>query len=82
MKLIKGITFYLQEDEARALSELSQKELRDPRAQAYLIVRQELFRLGYLKEQKVYSPCPYCGTEQADMIGCPAIDCPGKSQNA
>jgi len=43
------ITVTLHENEKLALIELAQREERDPRAQAALIIRSELQRLGYLQ---------------------------------
>ena len=42
------IIVYLGEQERNALHQLAQRELRLPRAQAALIIRQELARLGML----------------------------------
>ena len=35
---------------------------------------------GYYEPAKTkkMSPCPFCGTEQIDMVGCPNFGCPGK----
>jgi hypothetical protein len=43
------ITISLRDQEKIALRELAEKEFRDPRAQAALIIRQELERRGYLQ---------------------------------
>lgn len=43
------ITISLKETEKMALLELADKEFRDPRAQAALIIRTELERLGFLQ---------------------------------
>ena len=53
---IRGIRFYMEEDEAMALADYAYGELRTPQSQALLIVRQELIRLGYLDEQGRYIP--------------------------
>lgn len=45
------IIVYLAEQERNALQQLAQREMRVPRAQAALIIRQELRRLGMLPEQ-------------------------------
>ena len=45
------IIVYLAEQERNALRELAQREMRVPRAQAALIIRQELRRLGMLQAQ-------------------------------
>ena len=42
------ITISLQDPEKTALRALAQKEFREPRAQAALIIRKELERLGLL----------------------------------
>ncbi|MBI5351714.1 MAG: hypothetical protein HZB50_03655 [Chloroflexi bacterium] len=42
---------YLGEQERDALHQLAQRELRIPRAQAALIIRRELTRLGMLPER-------------------------------
>jgi hypothetical protein len=42
---------YLGEQERDALHQLAQQEMRVPRAQAALIIRRELVRLGMLPEQ-------------------------------
>lgn len=42
------ITINLSEKEKAALRVLAEKESREPRAQAALIIRQELERLGFL----------------------------------
>lgn len=48
------IMISLQKDESDALLSLSEKERRDPRAQAALLVREALERLGFL--QPIPSP--------------------------
>lgn len=45
------IIVYLADPERNALQELAQREMRSPRAQAALILRQELTRLGMLPDQ-------------------------------
>ena len=45
------IIVYLGEQERNALLQLAQRELRLPRAQAALIIRQELVRQGMLSLQ-------------------------------
>jgi hypothetical protein len=42
------IVVYLGEQERNALHQLAQREMRVPRAQAALIIRKELARLGML----------------------------------
>lgn len=49
------IIVYLAEQERNALLELAQREMRVPRAQAALIIRQELRRLGMLPAQSTVS---------------------------
>lgn len=51
------IIVYLAEQERNALLQLAQREMRVPRAQAALIIRQELRRLGML-------PAPAVGSDQ------------------
>ena len=46
------IIVYLGDDERNALLQLAQREMRVPRAQAALIIRQELTRLGMLPDQE------------------------------
>jgi hypothetical protein len=45
------IIFYLGEQEHTALQQLAQREMRVPRAQVALIVRQELVRQGMLPDE-------------------------------
>jgi hypothetical protein len=45
------IIVYLGEQERTALQQLAQREMRVPRAQAALIIRQELVRQGMLPTQ-------------------------------
>jgi len=45
------IIVYLGERERKALHQLAEREMRVPRAQAALIIRRELTRLGMLPEQ-------------------------------
>lgn len=47
------IIIYLGEQERDALQQLAQHEMRVPRAQAALIIRRELTRLGMLPEQAI-----------------------------
>ena len=49
------IIVYLAEQERNALQQLAQREMRVPRAQAALIIRQELRRLGMLPAQATVS---------------------------
>jgi len=49
MKLI----IYLKEHEAIALKALAEQEYRAPKAQASLIIRQELERLGLIEREQV-----------------------------
>jgi hypothetical protein len=49
------IIVYLAEQECNALLQLAQREMRVPRAQAALIIRQELRRLGMLQAQTTVS---------------------------
>lgn len=46
------------EDERRALVELARAELRDPRAQGALILRQALKAAGYLPQTQPQPPQP------------------------
>jgi hypothetical protein len=45
------VVVYLREQELQALNELAEKEYRAPRAQAALILKAELERLGMLTSQ-------------------------------
>ena len=45
------VVIYLREHELHALNELAEKEYRAPRAQAALILKAELERLGMLTSQ-------------------------------
>jgi hypothetical protein len=45
------IIVYLGEQERSALQQLAQREMRVPRAQAALIIRQELVRQGMIPNQ-------------------------------
>ena len=58
------IIVYLGEQERTALQQLAQREMRVPRAQAALIIRQELVRQGMLPIQN--SPQ---GQEQGSVLG-------------
>ena len=58
------IIVYLGEQERTALQQLAQREMRVPRAQAALIIRQELVRQGMLPLQN--SPQ---GQEQGSVLG-------------
>lgn len=49
------IIVYLAEQERNALLQLAQREMRVPRAQAALMIRQELRRLGMLTVQPLGS---------------------------
>ena len=49
------IIIYLAEQERNALLQLAQREMRVPRAQAALIICQELKRLGMLPAQSTVS---------------------------
>lgn len=57
------ITIILNDQEKLALRKLSEKEYRDPRAQAGLIIRQELERLGLLKAKPDGVETLFVGTE-------------------
>jgi hypothetical protein len=43
------VIIYLRDNEATALNDLAQREYRAPKAQAALIIRQELERLGMIE---------------------------------
>ena len=49
------IIVYLAEQERNALQQLAQREMRVPRAQAALIIRQELRRLGMVPARSTVS---------------------------
>jgi hypothetical protein len=53
---MERITISLKEIEKKALLELADKELRDPRAQAALIIRRELERQGLIEPQPFTAP--------------------------
>ena len=43
------VIIYLRDNESAALNDLAQREYRAPKAQAALIIRQELERLGMIE---------------------------------
>ena len=45
------VIIYLPDHESAALNELAQREYRVPKAQAALIIRKELMRLGMIPEE-------------------------------
>ena len=49
--MVCRLTVTLEQDEADALARLADLELREPREQARFLVRQELIRLGWLKQE-------------------------------
>ena len=51
------VTITLREDERRALVELATSELRNPRNQARLVLRQEFERRGLLQPEQATKPC-------------------------
>ncbi len=52
------VIIYLREHELTALNDLAQREYRAPKAQAALIIRKELERLGLIPpEQEVGASC-------------------------
>jgi len=53
------IIVYLGDQERNALLQLAQRELRLPRAQAALIIRQELVRLGMLPKPESELPLEF-----------------------
>ena len=53
------IIVYLGDQERNALLQLAQRELRLPRAQAALIIRQELVRQGMLPMQALITETAY-----------------------
>ena len=53
------IIVYLGDQERNALLQLAQRELRLPRAQAALIIRQELVRQGMLPKPKSELPLEF-----------------------
>ena len=56
IRIRREIKFLMHEDEALALADYAAGELRELIPQAYLIVRQELMRLGYLNDKLEYVP--------------------------
>jgi hypothetical protein len=58
------ITISLQDPEKTALRALAEKEFRDPRAQASLIIRRELERLGFLQTDSEPSTQLLAGDKQ------------------
>lgn len=58
------IIIYLAEQERNALLQLAQREMRVPRAQAALIIRQELKRLGMLPGQSTVLEEEYSEPEE------------------
>jgi len=64
------IVIYLQEHEHTALNTLSQREYRTLKAQAALIIRNELARLGMIRpEEKLPSITQFSPVSAADRIG-------------
>jgi hypothetical protein len=59
--IMAKIIVYLGEQEHNALHQLAQREMRVPRAQAALIIRQELARVGMLS-----IPTKSLNAEQSD----------------
>ena len=53
------IIVYLGDQERNALLQLAQRELRLPRAQAALIIRQELVRQGMLPKPESETPLEF-----------------------
>ncbi len=65
--MIRKVYITLDEREASALSKLAEMEVRDPRAQARLIIRGELERRGLLPGQQ--HDCPELQPAPADGRG-------------
>jgi hypothetical protein len=64
------VVIYLQEHEQTALNTLSQREYRTVKAQAALIIRNELARLGMIQpEEKIPSITQSSPLPAADRIG-------------
>lgn len=55
---MKRMTINLRPEEYRALQVLARRERRDPEAQAELVIRERLLKVGIL-------PADTCGKEQA-----------------
>ncbi|MEK6752732.1 MAG: hypothetical protein AABZ00_10745 [Chloroflexota bacterium] len=53
------IIVYLGEQERNALQQLAQREMRLPRAQVALIIRQELVRQGMLPDETKTQEAPF-----------------------
>lgn len=64
--LYSRFTIVLALDEASALRTLAKKERREPRAQAELIIRDELERLGLLTSEAQKSEITGVADERAD----------------
>lgn len=47
------ITVYLNEIEAKALAQLARDEVRDPRSEVYLLIRNELLRRNLLDPNEI-----------------------------
>lgn len=61
------VIIYLREQELTALNDLAQREYRAPKAQAALIIRQELERLGLIPpEQETSSAQASEGTMEVE----------------
>jgi hypothetical protein len=61
------VIIYLREHELTALNDLAQREYRSPKAQAALIIRRELERLGLIPpEQELSAPCAEARTVEAE----------------
>lgn len=59
------ITVYLNESEAKALAQLSKNEVRDPRSEVYLLIRNELLRRKLIEPNET----PIVRGNQEDLHG-------------
>ncbi len=66
--MLNRIPILLDERTAAGLIALAKQEYRDPRAQAALIIRQELERRGFLKPEMSLIQAP--GRETENMSAC------------
>lgn len=62
------ITITLSDEEKTALRALAEKEFRDPRAQATLIIRRELERQGFITNPASKQPAQDHGAESSTHV--------------
>ena len=61
----------LRDEEHNALMKMASVELRDPRDQARLVIRQELVRRGYLKESQAPVSQLQSASQESKCGNCP-----------